>query len=112
MTEQTEWRAGDVVVKESIIDRDWCLLVLPNGERVTLPKAAFPDPQALADFVDSQQPKPRWIVRDSDGGAWEYDIRGPVGSVHSKIVAQCNDPAIAELIATALIARDADEADR
>lgn len=65
MTEQTEWRSGDVVVEEDV--EDWSVQIASDDIEFFVSKKLARDPQALAEFIDSQQPKPRFYVRAEAG---------------------------------------------
>jgi hypothetical protein len=115
MTEQTEWRSGDVVVIEQPESDDLWWVVADHlavdgvSDAGSVPKALFPDPQFLAEQVNAQQPKPRWRTVGCDIYDHENsDLYAPAvrayGAVHYG-----SDPDLAERIASLL---NADEADR
>lgn len=108
-TEQTEWRSGGVVVTEYDLVRNyWHVSAARYG--YTISKTLCPDPQALAKFIDSQQPKPRYVSgRDDDSGTLSLvrDGMKPVVLVsNSSDDLDARD--IAEHLADWLNAREAD----
>lgn len=105
MSEPEKWTSGDVVVERHREDRHWW--VTPPTEGCFLvPKSAFPDPQALAEFIDSQQPKPRWrrdgayvVSRDESISIRVLHLDVPdldAGQVAERIARLLNDDEAAE----------------
>lgn len=112
MTEQTEWRHGDVSVIACTDGRWW--LVAGRNAAGKVDKDICPDPQALAEFVDSQQPKPRYEVRQvsvsGNLNATAYPFRVIDHKLDREMVAGSFDVRIAKHLADWLNAQEATDA--
>lgn len=97
MTEQTEWRSGDVRVTHDL--KDWSIEIGDQANEFFVSKKLTRDPQALAEFIDSQQPQPRYYTYHIDDLPWR--VIDDSTTTRSQ-VAICHDEVHARLIVKAL----------